>query len=116
MLVPIPKLSATRIAPATVRLSKSLIQHIDMKASDPVGKLFCDDLLHRFQVPRVEAKPPQGIPVRVPHLPLWVLLEKMTGLLDDCVRNDGQSMFRCFFERIAKRIAIAKARRLWQEL
>ena len=76
--------------PAAVGLAESLVEHVDVKSVDSVGQLLGNDLLHRFQVARVEAEAANRIAVRRHAFATRdVRARKCASLLHDAVRNES---------------------------
>ncbi len=81
--------------------AEALIKHVDMEAIDTVCQLFGDDLPHRSEVSRVEAKPTDRLAVRSAHLPLRMRIQVVSALLYDAIRDERQMVLLCFPHGVA---------------
>ncbi len=99
----------TGFAPAAIRWAKPLIEHVNVKPVNAIGQLLGHQLLHRFQIARVQAEASDPTTGRINHLVLGMILQKMSGLLHDAVGDDGKSGFFRFVHGFSQNITLAES-------
>ena len=90
----------TVLAPAAIRRTETLIQHIDVETGDAVGKLLGHDLLHYVEVAAVVTESADPVAGRIAHRELRVLAQVVPILLHHAVGNDRQLVLGRLFYRL----------------
>lgn len=96
-------------------MDQPLIEHVDVKAVDPVRELLSQNLLHHLDVTRIQTEPPDRLAVGPSHFPLWMRLEQVPALLHDAIGNQRKAMFPGLVDGLPQRIAISQTGCLRQE-
>ena len=85
------EVAPARIAPAPIRRTKTLVEHVDVEPGNAVGQHLGGQAFHDLKVSRVVTISPQRFSVLPPHGQLGMLIEEGPPLLDDAVGDDGHT-------------------------
>ena len=104
------------IAPAAVGRAEVRIGHIHVKSAHAVGQLLGNQLLHHFQVARIEAVAADRRAVAIACLKFGVAVEETPAGLNHAVCHQRERMFPGFLDGFPQRVAVAQPRRFRQQL